>query len=63
MKEVLLFGISELSERIAYYIDCGESVKPFVVKGFVIDDAYYKEETKLLYFVISSTQGKWRLAA
>ncbi len=45
MKEVLLFGISELSERIAYYIDCGESVKPFVVKGFVIDDAYYKEET------------------
>lgn len=45
MKNVLLFGISKLSERIAYYIDCGESVKPFVVKGFIIDDAYYKKET------------------
>ena len=44
MKEVLLFGISELSERIAYYIDCGESVKPFSVKGFVIDDDYYSAD-------------------
>ena len=44
MKDVLLFGISELSERIAYYIDCGESFKPFSVKGFVIDDDYYSTD-------------------
>lgn len=44
MKEILLFGISELSERIAYYIDCNESVKPFSVRGFVIDDNYYTED-------------------
>lgn len=45
MKEVLLFGVSELSERIAYYIDNDESAKPFSVKGFVVDDAYYKDDT------------------
>ena len=45
LKEVLLFGINELSERIAYYIDCGESVKPFVVKGFVVDDNYYSADS------------------
>ena len=44
MKEVLLFGVSDLSERIAYYIDSGESVKPFSVKGFVIDDDYYSTD-------------------
>lgn len=44
MKDILLFGISELSERIAYYIDCGESVKPLSVKGFVIDDDYYSAD-------------------
>lgn len=43
-KEVLLFGISALSERIAYYIDCGESIKPFSVKGFVVDDDYYSAD-------------------
>ena len=36
-----MFGINPLSERIAYYIDCGESVNPLSVKGFVIDDDYY----------------------
>ena len=45
MKDVLLFGISELSERIAYYIDSGESVKPFSVKGFIIDDEYYSADS------------------
>ena len=45
MKEILLFGISDLSERIAYYIDCGDSVKNFSVKGFIIDDDYYSEDT------------------
>ena len=41
MKEVLLFGISELSERINYYISRGDSVTPLSVVGFVIDDDYY----------------------
>lgn len=45
MKEVLLFGISALSERITYYIDSGESVKTFSVKGFVIDDEYYSADS------------------
>lgn len=43
MQEILLFGISPLSERIAYYIEHGESVKDFSVKGFIIDDEYYTE--------------------
>ena len=45
MKEVLLFGINEMSERIAYYIEQGESVRPFSVKGYVIDDDYYNTDT------------------
>lgn len=45
MKEVLLFGINKLSESISYYIDCGDSVRPFSVKGFVIDDDYYTEDS------------------
>ena len=45
MKDVLLFGISELSERIAYYIEHGDSVKNFSVKGFVIDDEYYSADS------------------
>lgn len=44
MKDILLFGISELSERIAYYIDCGESMNLLSVKGFVIDDDYYSSD-------------------
>lgn len=44
MQEVLLFGTNELSERIDYYIEHGESTKPFSVKGFVIDDDYYTGE-------------------
>lgn len=43
MEEVLLFGVSPLSERVAYYIDKGDSVKNFSVKGFVIDDEYFSE--------------------
>lgn len=45
MQEVLLFGINELSERINYYISHGDSVKSFSVKGFVIDDEYFSEDS------------------
>lgn len=44
MQEVLLFGVSPLSERIAYYVEHGDSVKDFSVKGFVIDDKYFSED-------------------
>ena len=44
MQEILLFGISPLSERIAYYIEHGRSVKNFSVKGFIIDDEYFSED-------------------
>ncbi len=43
MKEVLLFSTNELAQRINYYIYNGDSITPMTVKGFLIDDAYYKE--------------------
>ena len=43
MKEVLLFSTNELAQRLNYYIDNGDSVTPMTAKGFILDDAYYKE--------------------
>ena len=43
MKEVLIFSTNEVAQRINYYLNNGDSVTPMTAKGFMVDDAYYKE--------------------
>ena len=62
MTEVLIFGLSMFSERIANFIEHGDSVKPFKIKGFIIDDAYYRAENFVGYKVYRYSETKENFA-